>query len=99
MDPKLDEVLCERYPLIFAERHGDPTTTAMCRGFEVDDGWFTLIDTRCRELQRETDERGAPQIVARQVKEKMGDLRFHVAEASERQRAMIDFALALSRHL
>lgn len=99
MNPKLDEALCERYPLIFAQRHGDPAATAMCRGFEVDDGWFTLIDILCRELQRETDERRAPQIIARQVKDKMGELRFHVANASDRQRGMIDLARALSRHL
>jgi hypothetical protein len=97
--PELDDALCARYPLIFAERHGDPATTAMCWGFEVDDRWFTLIDVLCRELQRETDERSAPQVVATQVKEKAGALRFHVESASDRQRAMIDLAQALSRHL
>ena len=99
MDPQLDETLCARHPLIFAERHGDPATTSMCWGFEVDDAWFTLIDVLCRELQRETDEHGAPQIVATQVKQKAGELRFHVREAGDRQQAMIDLAQALSRHL
>lgn len=99
MAPELDEALCARYPLIFAERYGDPAATAMCWGFEVDDGWFTLIDVLCRELQRETDERGAPQVVATQVKQKAGTLRFHVASASDRQQAMIELAQALSRHL
>ena len=99
MDPQLDETLCARYPLIFAERHGDPASTAMCWGFEVRDAWFTLIDVLCGQLQQETDERGAPQVVANQVKEKAGGLRFHVGDASDRQRAMIDLAQALSRHL
>lgn len=99
MAPELDEALCARHPLIFAERHGDPETTAMCWGFEVDDSWFSLIDVLCRELQRETDERGAPQVVATQVKKKAGTLRFHVTSASDRQQAMIDFAQAYSRHL
>jgi hypothetical protein len=99
MTPELDDALCARYPLIFAERHGDPATTGMCWGFEIDDSWFTLIDVLCRELQRETDEGGAPQVVAKQVNEKAGTLRFHVASASDRQQAMIDLAQALSRHL
>lgn len=99
MSPELDEALCAKYPLIFAERHGNPATTAMCWGFEIDDGWFTLIDVLCGELQRETVERGAPQIVAAQVKSKGAELRFHVPAASDRQQAMIDFAQAISRKL
>lgn len=99
MGPVLDKTLCARYPLIFSERHGDPSATAMCRGFEFEDGWLTLIDVLCRELQRETEEQDAPQIVAKQVKQKGGELRFYVAAASDRQRAMIDFAQAMSRNL
>ena len=96
---ELDETLCTRYPSIFAERHGDPATTAMCWGLEIGDGWYTLVDVLCRELQRQTDEEGAPQVVAFQVKQKGGELRFHVGAASERQIAMIDFAQAMSRQL
>lgn len=99
MAPELDELLCARYPLIFAERHGDPSTTSMCWGFETGDGWFNLIDVLCRELQRETEEQGAPQVAASQVKAKGGSLRFHVGAASDRQRAMIDLAQAISRHV
>lgn len=99
MEPELDKELCARYPLIFSERHGDPATTAMCWGFEVGRGWFALVDVLCRELQRETDEQGAPQIIATQVKVKGGRLRFHVDAASDRQRAMIDLAEAMSRRL
>ena len=99
MAPELDELLCARYPLIFAERHGDPSTTSMCWGFETGDGWFSLINVLCRELQRETEEQGAPQVTASQVKAKGGSLRFHVGSASDRQRAMIDLARAISRHM
>lgn len=95
----LDKALCARYPLIFAERNDDAESTAMCWGFEIGDGWYTLVDVLCREIQRETDEQGAPQVVASQVKQKGGELRFHVAAASDRQAAMIGFAQAMSRHL
>ena len=99
MSPELYDALCARYPLIFVDRHGDPAMTAMCWGFEVGDGWFALVDVLSRELQRETDEQGAPQVVAEQVKSKGGSLRFHVRAANERQRAMLDFAQAVSRHV
>lgn len=96
MSPDLDADLCLKHPYIFAERQGDITTTAMCQGFQVGDGWHALLDVLCEELQRDTVEKGAPQVVATQVKEKFGRLRFYIKSASERQRAMIDFAEALS---
>lgn len=67
----------------------------MCWGFDVGDGWYHLLDVLCEELQRETDQ-GAPQVVASQVKEKFGGLRFYVESANARQMAMIDIAEALS---
>ena len=70
----------------------------MCWGFECDDGWYTLIDTLCAELQAETDRNSAPQAVAKQVKDKFGRLRFYTNQGlSVRQYAMIDFAAALSQ--
>ena len=99
MSPELDDALCTKYPHIFAMRHGDPTITAMCWGFEAGDGWFPLLDALCSEIQRETDEQGAPQVVADQVKSKGGSLRFHVGDTSIRQRAMIDFAQSMSNQI
>ena len=99
MSPELDRKLCERHPQIFANRHGDPDSTAMCRGFECGDGWYALIDTLCLALQRETDLGGGQQVVATQVKKKFGTLRFHARPASERQRGMIQFAEAMSARI
>lgn len=96
MNHELDQALCEKFPKIFAERDSSRLITAMCWGFEVEDGWYSLIDVLCEQLQWETDEQGAPQVVATQVKEKCGGLRFYVRNATDRQRAMIDFAKALS---
>lgn len=96
MKPELDKALCEKFPQIFAGRNGSMTVTAMCWGFEVGDGWYSLIDVLCEELQRETDRQGAPQVTATQIKEKYGGLRFYVDAAEDRQMAMIDFAEALS---
>ena len=96
MSPELDKALCEKFPQIFADRNGSMTVTAMCWGFEVNDGWYSLIDVLCEEMQRDTDQQGALQVVATQVKEKHGGLSFYVHAASDRQMAMIDFAEALS---
>ena len=68
-------------------------------GFACDDGWFTLIDTLCAKLQAHTDLNGAPQVVATQVKEKYGELRFYVQAADKYQHGMIAFATAMSAQL
>ncbi|KWT98173.1 MULTISPECIES: hypothetical protein [unclassified Variovorax] len=44
MKPELDQALCEKYPLVFKDRRGDPSRTLMCFGFEVGDGWYSLLD-------------------------------------------------------
>ena len=50
MRKELDEKLCEKYPLIFKDRHADMTETCMCWGFECGDGWFNIIDVLCGML-------------------------------------------------
>ena len=89
MSPELEQALYDRYPPIFAGRHARPCESGMGWGCMVDDGWYALLDELCSKLQRETDQRGAPQVVALQVKEKFGSLRFRVREASLRQRVWI----------
>lgn len=71
----------------------------MGRGIECDDGWFDLIDGLCECLQESTDFAGEPQIVAEQVKEKLGRLRFRTWRASCRQRGIIAFAESFSQRL
>ena len=96
MDVLLQKKLFEKYPVMFQDRVRPVTESTMGWGIEVGDGWFSLVDVLCEQLQGETDQNGAPQIVAIQVKEKYGELRFYVGSASERQEAMIEFAEALS---
>lgn len=95
MTPELDRLLCARYPRIFAERNLSPRETCMCRGFPGD-RWFSLIDTLCAELQGLTERHGELQIVATQVKEKFGRLRFFVHEASPAQHQAIAAAERMS---
>ncbi len=89
MKKDLVESLCLRYPLIFAGRPG----------IACGDGWFDLLDVLCERLQDWTDHNGAPQIVAHQVKEKFGELRFYPRDASQEQRGMIWMAEAMSSRI
>lgn len=100
MKKELDDLLCQRYPLIFAERHLSMKETCMYWGFTCGDGWFDLIDSLCERLQFWTDHNGAPQVVASQVKEKWGELCFYPrGAASEKQWGMIEMAEAMSARI
>ena len=56
MNEELDKKLCEKYPKIFRNRHGDPTQTAMCWGFECGDGWYNILDILCGNIQWHIDQ-------------------------------------------
>jgi hypothetical protein len=115
MKDELDRKLCERYPKIFADRHGDMKTTAMCWGFECGDGWFNIIDKLCWNIQdyidcsNEQRERllnhnpynvsvheEIPQVVATQVKEKFGTLRFYYSGGNDYITGMFRMAESMS---
>lgn len=150
MKQELDDMLCQKYPKIFANRHSDMKTTCMCWGFECGDGWYNLLDHLCAniqhhidwvERQREVDlkfndmvrdmqsgkwdsfkehtkglpvsvveERKAeilkkgfrtvkesvPQVVADQVKEKFGTLRFYYSGGDDYIDGMVRLAESMS---
>ena len=82
MRDDLDRQLCEKYPLIFADRNKSMLETCMCWGFEHGDGWYQIIDSLCGNIQNHVDwqtkqGKTVPQVVATQVKEKFGTLRFY----------------------
>lgn len=87
MRQDLDQLLCDRYPLIFDGR-----------GCACGDGWFFLLETLAETLQRSVTHCTPPhpQVIATQVKEKFGGLRFYVDGADDYQRGMIDLAEELS---
>lgn len=71
MNEELQKKLIEKYPTIFKEWGGDPRQTCMAWGIAVGDGWYNIIDKLCAKLE--------PQgVVAGQVKEKFGGLRFYI---------------------
>lgn len=76
MSPEKTKILYEKYPDIFRNRSLPMSQTCMCWGFECDDGWFKLIDELCAQLAFLQKVTGCS-IVADQVKEKFGELRFY----------------------
>ena len=115
MKTELDELLCNKYPKIFVDRHADMTKTAMCWGFECGDGWYNILNALCFQIQhyidwnnsqRELLKESNPynikipieiqQVVATQVKEKYGDLRFYYDGGDEKIDGMVRMAEAMS---
>lgn len=77
MRQELQNKLFEKYPLIFQDRNKPKTETCMCWGIETPDEWYPVLDSLCRALQWNTDKNNYPQVIADQVKEKFGGLRFY----------------------
>lgn len=108
MREELDKKLVEKYPKIFANRHGDMRETLMCWGFECGDGWYNIIDQLCANIQHYTDwnnqnfakgfkqYKEVPQVIAVQVKEKFGTLRFYYDGGDDKIDGMMRMAEAMS---
>lgn len=100
MRKELDEALCAKYPEIFRDRNGDMRETAMCWGFECGDGWYNIIDTLCativnRQYNKIIRKEELDQVVATQVKEKFGSLRFYYNGGDD----YVDGAVSLAESL
>lgn len=80
MERELQDKLHEKYPKIFRDLGGDPTKTCMSwehGGIACGPGWYDLLDRLCHFLQWNADKNGYSQVIADQVKEKFGELRFY----------------------
>lgn len=96
MDEKLDKKLVEEYPKIFQNRNASLTETAMCWGFDCGNGWYWLIDKLCDTIQEYINLNNVEQVIATQVKEKYGGLRFYYTGGDETIEGMIWLAEFLS---
>lgn len=97
MKQELNNKLVEQYPKIFSERFGDVTTTAMCWGFECGDGWYEIINNLCNKIQDYLSSNPkVPQVIAKQVKEKFGGLRFYIEGGDDKIYSFINEAEQLS---
>lgn len=76
MNSKLGSKLIKNFPKIFPYIKNSQEPFQLF-GFECDDGWYELIYNLCQKIQKECDESKCDQVVAVQVKEKFGTLRFY----------------------
>ena len=98
MTQALDDLLCQRYPALYADRHGDKQSTSMCWGFEHGDGWFATVDALSETLTAQASTAGVPCPAVQQVKQKVGSLRFRV-EVPAPGRHAIALAEEISRRV
>lgn len=104
MKTEYDKELCKKYPAIFCNRYADMSKTAMCWGFDCGDGWYLLINTLCANIQNHIDwqnreEKRVEQVVASQVKEKYGTLRFYYDGGDDYVRGLVSMAEAMSAQI
>ena len=74
MTEKLQNKLYKKFNKIFTHKE-----LSLRWGFECDDGWYELIYSLCDKIQAYIDETKCQQVIATQVKEKFGSLRFYTA--------------------
>jgi len=71
-----DTLMCTKFPEIFQDRRKPMSQTCMCWGFSVGPGWYPLLFKLCSQLQVIYRLTGII-VIADQVKEKFGGLRFY----------------------
>jgi hypothetical protein len=104
MSPEKAKALQDKYPKIFGT--SDPSEPYTTYGIECGDGWYDLLDVLCRniqgyidykEKQLKTDEaKEALQLIATQVKEKFGTLRFYRSGGDDYIDGLVHMAEAMS---
>lgn len=79
-DAEYGDKFMGRFPILFQERTKDMTQTCMCWGIECPKGWYHILEQLCTVLEfynMEFVKNYNVAIVADQVKEKYGTLRFY----------------------
>lgn len=83
MNPEIETSIYAAYPKIFEEYRA---------GLAIGDGWIGLITSLCDNIQRVIDRDKCKQVVAHQIKEKFGGLRFYYSGGNDSIREMVDIA-------
>jgi hypothetical protein len=106
MNKELQNKLFEKYPKIFVQKDLSPQETCMCWGISCGDGWYTLINELCADINNrlENKNRNKPEeehlvCQAVQVKEKFGGLCFYIYGGDEYIDGCISMAESISYHI
>lgn len=71
MKLELQQKLVNDFPKLYRNINGNPKETLICFGFDCGDGWYQIIYNLSKELEK-------LDVIATQVKEKWGSLRFYI---------------------
>lgn len=101
MRKELDEALCAKYPEIFRDRYGNMRETAMCWGFSCGDGWYNILDAACANIKNHENnltrnKKEFHPVIATQIKEKYGTLRFYYNGGDEYIDGVVAMAESMS---
>lgn len=109
MKANLEKKLIKKYPTLFTEIYGDPRKTCMAWGVDCSDGWYSIIDALCSQLEplcvAENKKLTKKQLKEgyeyrlSQVKEKYGTLRVYMSFSTDKMEDLIDEAEILSAHV
>lgn len=77
MREALERLLFHRYPALYVGRHLPVTESLMARGFTHGDGWFAIVDVLSNLASQYVGLAGQC-LIATQVKQKFGGLRFRM---------------------
>ena len=97
MNTELTSRLYSDFPDLYRGHTKSENLSAMCWGFQCDDGWYGLIRDLSQQLTDYATAHPAANFEAIQVKEKLGWLRFHLAEDDAAALEMIEQTCIRSR--
>lgn len=92
MDAHNDQMICSRYPNVFA---GQVSLKLNLFGFECGDGWLGILDGTLSLIQRNSERSGVGVSIL-QVKEKYSQLRIYYRGGDDFTRIAIDIAEIVS---
>jgi hypothetical protein len=91
MKHDLDGQLCTNYPGLYRNRHDSLKQSMMRWGFACDDGWYPIIKTISELVSKHNSE-----VIALQVKEKFGSLRYYCSPADNYINGVVQIAGKIS---
>ena len=98
MTPENTQRLFERFDHLYRGRHLSLTQNLMSYGFDCGDGWYNLLYELSAQLETYCQEHPeVDTLVAMQVKQKFGELRFYVNPHIPVAQRMIDAVIEKSR--
>lgn len=104
MTPENTQKLFAAFPHLYRGREKSVQESLMSFGFMCGDGWFELLWNLSQAIEDLARTEGHDPLSnawpeATQVKEKFGDLRFHLRNCSEEMRRLIEEARVASAHI